>query len=269
MEKSKSSNHIQIPKSVLERFSSDKKGEWVYCCDYEKKIEGKKIKDCNVKIGYYEEKTENELRNIEAYFGLAKKYIIDLVKGKKKVNLTEIRNKVRNDEQKTIIEDKYIDWIYNFFCVSFLRAPNFVEKLKLLVNRATPLDMQDYIFHFDNNLEWVKNCRHLCVFHNATDIGFMIPQMCWYGVKFDGIDMYFMPITPNIGLALYSSTSENEFSRIYELDNIEEVDIFNRLAIIFEFAENKQAIYAQKESDISRYDFLIKKDFEKDFENEI
>ena len=253
MSKSTSSNHIQIPKSILKKFSTNCKkinsnGQVVNCntvwkMDMNAQIICLDIKDCNAQKSVYIQAIEDELEKVESIFGDTKNYIFK--------SLAKNEFPILTDSQKQSIK--------NFFKFAPSRSP--LEWMRFQEKIAPEYDLYDiadllvadaYYRNFSDDY------NEFCLVLNKTSENFIIPQLCWFCIQLNDVLTYFMPISPNIGIGLYNAINPNEYSSLYVLDNPIEVIKINRLAIAHETLENKQAIYAQDEKDLKGYIKLLK-----------
>ena len=253
MSKSKDSNHIQIPESILKKFSTRDttsnfegktiKRRTVWKMDMNAQIICSDIKDCNAQKAVYIQEIEDELEKVETIFGETKNFILAKIK----------KNEfpVLSDSQKQSIK--------NFFKFAPSRSPlewrRFQEKIAPeydLYHIADLLVADAYHKNFSDDY------NEFCLVLNKTPENFIIPQLCWFCIPLNGVLTYFMPISPDVGVGLYNAIKSNEYSSLYVLDNPIEVVKINRLAIAHEALENKQAIYAKDEKDLKGYIKLLK-----------
>jgi hypothetical protein len=98
----------------------------------------------------------------------------------------------------------------------------------------------------------IDNKDELCVIINETNINFVIAQSCWILFGLDEDETLFMPISPNIAIALCHHQEDNN-QVIYHFDVAKHIEWLNHLSIYSELEHNHQYVYAKSEHDLQNY----------------
>ena len=253
MNKSADSNHIQIPTSVLKQFGTKEivinsdgktvKRRTVWKMDMDAQIKCCDIKDCNAQKSVYIQAIEDELEKVEVSFGETKNFILRKIKQK----------------EFPILDTSQIRAIKNFFKLAPIRSPLEWKHFQETIAPEYDLyDIADLLVADAFQREFANNYNEFCLVLNSTTKNFIIPQLCWFCISLQDVLIYFIPISPNVGIGLYNATSPKEYSALYVLDNPIDVVKINRLAVAHEAIENKQAIYAKNKEDLMGYIKLLK-----------
>lgn len=239
-------DHIQIPKSILERFSDKQKK--IYAMDINKKIEHKLISEVNTKIGYYNEYVEKYvLKKREDAFGIIRKTINAFLKGKGTIELSKKNN----------------DIIIDYFCITIFRSEETIKEMEKqsVAMKLIDGEPQNIIFSFYDRCisEVKKNLSNLYfnILENTSSIDFVIPQKQFYHcIQEGGTVQYIMPISPRLAITLNTNIEKyivDDKVLIQKVKTDEHLDILNIMAIKDEFKENKKMVYAKKQETLERY----------------
>ena len=243
--------HIQIPKSILKPFSTVShainddgnpiKQNITYVLDVDGNIFPQDIKDCNIKKGYYNPDCEKHLAQCETAFGDLKAKILQSI----------------NQGILFSFSDNDIGTIKQFYKTCYNRSQVLHQELIIGLDKIFPGisfgKVQNAIL-MENppSLNVVEKKNNVKIFINETETNFIIPQSCWYYIGEGKNEILFMPISPQIGLALYHRKHPQNISFCH-ITKSEHMDIFNGLAIFYEFKLNRQYVYAIGETDLKRY----------------
>ncbi len=253
-------SHIQIPKSVLEGFSTSKKivndkgftetPKTIFAMDMEGNISEQNIKDANTRFGYFEDPIEKEyLPIIESAFGDIKKKIKQVIK-----------NKNSADVEITLTEENILA-VKKYCALCTVRSEKFVEDIKqksifldMLGNAPQNVALYQYARHPEIIDKWFSSLN-LSFLTNDTKSNLILPQ-CGILIldkeqksKYDVI----IPVAPNLGFLLTEDdVMDNALWKVGRL-SIEEIDKLNKFAIDIEFQYNHKAIYAKTMQDLEKY----------------
>lgn len=253
-------SHIQIPKSVLEGFSTKQKItneqglsesiNVVYLMDMDGNISEQNIKDANTQFGYYEDPIEKGyLPIIESAFGEIKAKIKQAVKHRQSgaVDIT--------------LTDEDILAVKKYCALCMVRSEKFVETINsksLFIDMIANEPQNTVIYQYARNPEVVDkffSAHNLSFLTNDTKINLILPQ---HGIMILGKEQktkydVFVPVAPNLVLLLIEDdVMDNALWKVGRL-SAEEVDKLNKFAIDIEFNNNHKAIYAKSKQDLERY----------------
>ena len=250
-------SHIQIPKSILKKFSIPEnefknnlriKHNYVYSIDMSGQIIKKDIKDCNVMFGYFDDEVEQKIiKKYEDSIGEIKKKIFAFTKAKT-IQLTPADN----------------ERVKEFLVTTLLRSP---EMVKNYCNHSftwflfSNPPQNHLLYEYENykkELNKMFQDYQLNIFVNKTKVNFIIPQLCFYDVRWSNKQtMYVFPISTNIAITLNQNIedyiAEDGVLEYQTTMDKAVIHKFNKSAIATEYNINKQNIYAKEEYDLKQY----------------
>lgn len=250
-------SHIQIPKSVLEGFSTSKKivndkgftetPNMIFAMDMEGNISEINIKDANTAFGYYEDVIESKvLPTFETAFGDVKSNIVRFIKDIDKNKSTQIT-----------LSDSDLIAIKKYCALCFVRSQNFAQNVQeksifgdLIANEPQNAVMYVYLNH-PEIIDFLFANLNFFILKNQSEINLLLPQSgltIRQNSTTNAISV-FIPITDRICLMLSSVTNHEKLAAMD--DNF--VDKLNRYMIESEYGNNHKAIFAKQKSDLERY----------------
>lgn len=255
-------SHIQIPKSVLEGFSTSKhilndKGFYeahkvIFQMDMEGKICEKDIKETNTQFGYFEDIIEKEvLSTIETSFGNIKAKAIKVIKNIEQGKCLDI-----------LITEKELSAVKKYCSLCYVRSENFVQQVqrKSIMKDFIANEPQNTVIYvylqYPEIVDSLFNNLDLFVIKNASPINLLLPQ-CGMIMRQNSTTKeisVFIPISAKICLML-SSGQNLKFVSLMDKDFVGKL---NKFLIESEFNNNHKAIYAKNKSDLEHYkDYLL------------
>lgn len=250
-------SHIQMPKSVLEGFSTlnkvaNDKGYYetrniVFAMDMDGNISEINIKDANTLFGYYEDIIESKiLPAFETAFGDVKANIVRFIKDIDKNKSTQIT-----------LADSDLVAIKKYCALCFVRSQNFVQNVQeksilsdMLANEPQNAVMYIYMQH-PEIIDFLFAPLNFFILKNQSEINLLLPQsgLTIRQSSTTGALSVFIPITDRICLMLSSATNHDKLAAM----NDGFVDKLNKYMIESEYVNNHKTIFAKQKSDLERY----------------
>lgn len=191
-------SHVILPKSILDRFSHRKKeGDYVYYLDLnDKKIKEKKSRLLGTLKYYYTDKIEDELdRKFESKIG-------EVIK--------DIEDSIFKNHQRELTDLDYIKIIRDFFKITKLRDPQFLEhfnkdistKYNARINQNKVIEYNEVIEYFDE--------KKVYLIINTSKFGFVTSYTLAHPFIVNEGDVYFMVVSPKIAFAIHEQIKSDE-----------------------------------------------------------
>ena len=197
-------SHIQMPKCMLKRFENEHKRFYYY--DVEQGFIGSNghAKSINTSHGYYSQKTETFLRDyIETPFS-------NLLSQIDRIDFDSIPFSMPLDLD--VLVKRFINALIS-------RSPQMISETKknsLFYQFLSVQSQHDYAA--EKGIELAEQFNFFRDFFvtfavNKTTVPFILPMCGLYNFKFNGIDTVFLPVSPQLCIALVNNDGADLFIR--------------------------------------------------------